>query len=118
VRHYTGLPPFPVAPLIRFWANVETGCDLTRVNAKRWISQLGSRPVLLMQGGADSTVSRQCGELLYAAAPGPKEIWFDPAAGHARFSTSMPAYEYRLAGFFDRALHPEAQKAGYATNDD
>ncbi|HLP76960.1 MAG TPA: alpha/beta hydrolase, partial [Candidatus Paceibacterota bacterium] len=105
VRHYTGLPAFPFAPLIRFWANVESGCDLSRINAKVWIQELGSRPVFLMQGGADTTVSRQSGELLYAAAQGPKELWFDPAAGHAKFSTNMPAYELRVTAFFDRALH-------------
>jgi uncharacterized protein len=110
VRHYTGLPPFPFASLIRFWAGVETGCDVSLINAKVWISQLGSRPVLLMQGGADTTVSRQSGDLLYAAARGPKELWFDAGAGHARFSTNMPAYELRISRFFDRALRPETQE--------
>lgn len=104
VRHYTGLPPFPFAPLIRFWAGVETGCDLSQVNARVWIKQLSPRPVFLMKGGADTVVSRQSGDLLYAAAGDPKEIWYDPAAGHAKFATNTPAYEQRVAAFFDRAL--------------
>jgi fermentation-respiration switch protein FrsA (DUF1100 family) len=89
---------------------VETGCDLSKVNAKVWIKQLGPRAILLMQGGADTTISRQSGELLYAAAQGPKDLWFDPSTGHAKFSTNMPAYEQRLSALFDRALRsgPEA----------
>jgi uncharacterized protein len=104
VTHYTGLPAFPFAPLIRFWAGVETGCDLSQVNAKVWIKQISPRPVFLMQGGADTTVPGASGQLLYAAAGEPKELWFDPATTHARFATNMPAYERRVTDFFDRAL--------------
>jgi len=104
VTHFTGLSAFPFAPLIRFWARVETGCDLSQVNAKIWIKQISPRPVFLMQGGADDKISRASGELLNAAANGPKEFWFDPSIGHANFSTNMPAYEQRLTAFFDRTL--------------
>lgn len=104
LKHYTGLPAFPFAPMVSFWAKVETGCDLSQVNAKVWIHQLSPRPVFLMQGGADTTVSRSSGELLYAAAGEPKELWYDPAAGHAKFATNKPAYEQRLTAFFDKYL--------------
>lgn len=104
VTHYTGLPSFPFAPLIFFWAEVESGCRLSQINAKAWVHQLSPRPVFLMQGGADTTVPRQCGQLLYAAAAEPKELWYDPLAGHARFATNMPAYEQRLVAFFDKYL--------------
>lgn len=104
VKHYTGLPAFPFAPMVSFWAKAETGCNLSQINAKVWIHQLSPRPVFLMQGGADTTVSRSSGELLYAAAGEPKELWYDPAAGHAKFATNKPAYEQRLTAFFDKYL--------------
>ena len=104
VTHFTGLPAFPFAPLMLFWAKLETGCDLSQVNAKVWIRQLSPRPILLMQGGADTTVSGQSGARLFAAAGEPKELWYEPSVGHAQFATLMPAYEQRLVAFFDRAL--------------
>jgi len=110
VTHYTGLPKFPFAPLIFFWAKMETGCDLSQVNAKVWIRQLSPRPILLMQGGADTTVSRQSGERLFAAAAEPKELWYEPSIGHAQFATNMPAYEQRLVPFYDRALAGRLRK--------
>ena len=104
VTHYTGLPAFPFAPMIFFWAEVESKCRLSQIDAKVWIKRLSPRPVLLMRGGADTTVATQSGELLFAAAGEPKELWCDPAAGHATFATNMPAYEQRLVAFFDRHL--------------
>ena len=109
VTHFTGLPAFPFAPLMLFWAKVETGCDLSQVNAKIWIKQISPRPVFLMQGGADTTVSRRSGELLFAAAGEPKEFWYDPAAGHTSFATNS-TYERRLRTFFDRTLKPAQSK--------
>lgn len=111
VKHFTGLPAFPFAPLIFFCAEVESGCHLCQIEARTWIKSVSPRPVLMMQGGADETVSQRCGELLYAAAAEPKERWYDPAAGHASFSTNMPAYAQRVVGFFDKHLLPIKKSA-------
>jgi len=111
VKRYTGLPAFPFAPLIFFWAEVESKCRLSQIEAKVWIKKISPRPVLMMQGGADQTISHQSGELLYEAAAEPKERWYDPAAGHATFCTNTPVYAQRVVGFFDKHLLPIGQPA-------
>lgn len=104
VRRYAGLPAFPFAPLMLFWARCETGCDFSAVSAKTWIREISPRPVLLLQGGSDPLVSRECAEQLYAAAREPRERWYEPAVGHAKFAMNQPAYNQRVTAFFDRVF--------------
>jgi fermentation-respiration switch protein FrsA (DUF1100 family) len=95
----------PFANLIEFWAQEEGGFSASDIDAKVWIKQLSPRPVFLMQGGADQVISPDSGQRLYAAAGEPKELWFDPALGHARFFDERRAeYERRVMGFFDHYL--------------
>ena len=103
VRFFTGLPPFPFAPLIKFWAEREAGFRASEVDAKRWIGKISPRPVLLMQGGADVVISRESGRRLFEAAGQPKELWYEPDVGHAGFDRAKPdEYERRVVAFFDR----------------
>ncbi len=105
IEYFTDLPAFPFAPAIVFWAEQEVGFDSSEVNAKTWISELSPRPVLLLQGGADTAISPESGQLLYDAAGEPKELWFEPELGHAAFDTELPEqYEDRVVGFFNRYL--------------
>lgn len=105
VRFFTGMPPFPFAPLITFWAEREAGISVADVDGKTWIRQISPRPVLIMQGGADVVISTYSGQRLYDAAGEPKELWFDPDVGHSRFDTARPdEYERRVAAFFDKYL--------------
>ena len=105
VRFFTGLPPYPFAPMIAFWAEQMAGIELQDVDARPWIAQLSPRPVFLLQGGADVVVSTEGGQRLYEAAQEPKELWFDPKVGHAAFDgVRAGEYERRVGGFFDRYL--------------
>ncbi|HUF48960.1 MAG TPA: alpha/beta hydrolase [Vicinamibacterales bacterium] len=105
VPHQTGLPAFPFAPLIVFWAERLAGFDASTVDAKQWITRLAPRPVLLLQGGRDEFIRPDSGQLLYDAAGEPKQLWFDPEVGHARFVHDRPEeFEERVVGFFDRYL--------------
>jgi fermentation-respiration switch protein FrsA (DUF1100 family) len=105
VRFFTGMPPFPFAPMITFWAEREAGISVDDVDAKRWIGAISPRPVLLMQGGADVVITTSSGQRLYDAAGEPRELWFDPGVGHSRFDTARPEeYERRVGGFFDTHL--------------
>lgn len=105
VKYFTGLPPFPFAPLITFWAEREAGFRSEDIDATKWIDRLSPRPVLLMQGGKDVVISVTSGQRLYDAARDPRELWFDPDVTHARFDTERPAeYERRVAAIFDRYL--------------
>jgi pimeloyl-ACP methyl ester carboxylesterase len=105
VRFFTGLPPFPFAPMIEFWTERFTGVEASEIDAKRWIARISPRPVFLLQGGADVVISPESGTRLYEAAGQPKELWFDPALGHAQFLGSHPAeFERRVVSFYHRYL--------------
>lgn len=105
IRFFTGLPPFPFAPMIVFWAEREAGFSADIVDAKRWIAELSPRPILLMQGGNDSVISPDSGQRLFDAAGEPKELWFDPAVRHAAFDTARTTeYRRRVIAFLDRYL--------------
>ena len=105
VRYFTGLPPFPFAPLITFWAEREGGFRTDDVDAKRWVGRVSPRPVLLMQGGEDIVISRDSGHKLYEAAGEPRSLWFDSQLGHTKFDTARPEeYERRVVGLFDHYL--------------
>jgi esterase/lipase len=105
IRFFTGMPPFPFAPLIVFWAERTTGIRVADVDATRSIAMISPRPVLLMQGGADEVISTASGQRLYDAADEPKMLWFDAQVGHTRFDTARPAdYERRVLSLFEAAL--------------
>lgn len=105
VRFYTGLPPFPFVPLILGWGEREGGFKAADIDATRWVGQISPRPIMLLQGGADSVISPDSGQRLYAAAGEPKELWFESDLGHARFDYARPReYESRVIAFFDRYL--------------
>jgi uncharacterized protein len=114
VKFFTGLPPFPFAPLILFWAGHEGGYDPAGIDAKKWIARISPRPVFLMQGGADTVVSPESGEKLYEAAGQPKTLWFDPKLGHTQFFDKHPReFERRVVGFFDEYLRHTLPAAGH-----
>lgn len=105
VKYFTGLPSFPFAPMILFWAEQELGLNSSKINTMDWIRKISPRPVFLLQGGADVVISANSGELLYSAAGEPKELWYEPELGHAEFDKVLPEkFEQRVVGFFDHYL--------------
>ncbi|NTU77977.1 MAG: alpha/beta hydrolase [Chloroflexales bacterium] len=105
VKFWTGLPPFPFAPLVLGWAEREGGFEANEIDATQWIGRISPRPVFLMQGGADQVISPDSGQKLYDAAGEPKELWFEPELGHTDFDHARAReYESRVTAFFDRSL--------------
>jgi fermentation-respiration switch protein FrsA (DUF1100 family) len=103
VRFFTGLPPFPFASLITYFAEREAKFSASDIDAKKWIAKISPRPILLMAGGGDVVISKTSGQLLYDAARDPKELWSEPKVGHAAFDTALPEeYERRVIAFFDK----------------
>lgn len=105
VKFFTGLPPFPFAPMIVFWTEREAGFRASEIDAKQWIRQIAPRPIFLLQGGADVVVSRESGQRLFEAAGEPKELWYDADVGHAQFLDQRPEeFERRVVAFYDKNL--------------
>ena len=106
VRHYAGMPSFPFVPMILFWAERETGVDISEVDTTVWIRDVNPRPVSILQGGADDHISIDSGQDLYEAAGEPKEYWYEPGAAHHGFDLEpfLPEFERRVVAFFDLYL--------------
>ncbi len=105
VEQLTGLPPFPFAPLVVFFAQWEAGMDVTQVRPVDEVASISPRPLLLVHGEQDETIPVANGYQLYAAAQEPKELYIIPDAGHCCFpEVGAAPYRLRLLDFFRRAL--------------
>jgi uncharacterized protein len=78
----TGLPSFPFAPLIEFFAKRETGVDLKTINSVAELQKLGNTPVMVIHGTKDDWIPYAHGQKLYAAAIGPKVFYPVEGAPH------------------------------------
>lgn len=72
----------------------------------RPLDSIGSvrKPLLFIVGSEDDVVPRRMSERVFEAAPGPKELWIVPGAGHGGYAKARPEYGQKLCGFFDEAL--------------
>lgn len=105
VRYFTDLPAFPFASLIRFWAEQEIGGDIDDIDAKKWIGNISPRPILILHSVSDVAISPESGELLFAAAAEPKELWQVDGVDHAAFDTQLAEeFESKVVCFFDQFL--------------
>jgi dienelactone hydrolase len=105
VEHFTGLPAFPFAPMIIFWAEREAGFDSSEIDTTQYIARLSPRPVYIMMGGNDDTISNDSGQWLKDAAGDPKYYWCEPTAGHHGLPEIAPCkYDQCVVAFYDRYL--------------
>jgi fermentation-respiration switch protein FrsA (DUF1100 family) len=101
----TGLPSFPFVPLQIALGELQTGLDLADLEPLKDVADISPRPILILAGGRDPIAGPDAGVRLYAAAGEPKELWFEPQAGHLSFLPEFPEdYERRVTAFFDGAL--------------
>jgi uncharacterized protein len=98
--------PFPVLrPLIRFFAERESGIKLEQVSPLEDISRISPRPVFLIQGMSDGAVPSDSAQQLYDAAGEPRQLWTEPGVPHLSMFTYHEAdYIERVIGFFDKYL--------------
>ena len=62
-------------------------------------------PVLILSGSEDRLTTASETRALYAAAPGPKELWLGSGAGHVDLASAAGAdYEARIQAFVERHL--------------
>lgn len=98
--------PFPVIrPLIRFFAEWESGIKLEQVSPLDDISRISPRPVFLIQSMDDGMVPLDSAQRLYDAAGEPRQLWTEPGVPHLSMFTYYEAeYTERVIGFFDQYL--------------
>ncbi len=100
-EHFIDLPSFPFAPLTVFIVEQRVNADADAIRPIDAIATIGQRPVFIIQDQADTEMPVRAGERLYAAAPGPKELWLVPDAGHADARKLFPdEYANRVLAFY------------------
>ncbi len=98
--------PFPVIkPLIKFFAEQQTGLSLNTVNTVDEIGKITPRPVLIVQSTNDQMIPLDSALRLYENAHQPKELWIVDKAPHVGIYTMYPKeYEDRVISFFMQYL--------------
>ncbi len=92
-------------PLVRFFAERETGISINDVRPEDVIGHVSPRPVFIIQGLADEMVPPESGRRLYSAAGEPRSLWSEPGVRHMETMYMFPTeYEQRVISFFDQAL--------------
>lgn len=106
VKRFTGLPAYPFAPLINFFAQHQLQFNSAAVAPLHCIGDISPRAIFLMMGGQDQVVPYEGIFALEKAAGQPVELWFDEQLDHVEFYHRHPQeFEQRVARFFDRTLH-------------
>ena len=109
VKRFTGLPPYPFAPLINFFAQRQLQFNSAAVAPLHCIGAISPRAILLMMGGQDQVVPCEGIFALKNAAGEPVELWFDEQLDHVEFYQQHPQeFEQRVTTFFDHYLHPSS----------
>ena len=104
-KQMTGLPPFPLAPLVIFFGEREAGIKMLEVSPVAEIAAISPRPILLVHGGRDDIIPVANLYALFAAAKAPKELYVVAQAAHGGFPQAEPdAYFQRLGEFLDQSL--------------
>jgi len=98
--------PYPLLnPLIRFFAERETGLSFDLVRPVDDIEQISPRPVFIIQGMADKMVPLDSAQRLYDAAGEPRQLWTEPDAPHLNmYPYYRTRYTKRVIKFFDTYL--------------
>jgi dipeptidyl aminopeptidase/acylaminoacyl peptidase len=92
-------------PLALKILELRTGADLSQVRPAAVIARISPRPILLIQGLADTDVKPSSGVVNYNDARTPKQLWLVPGEGHeATVQPGGAGTSPRVAAFFTRAL--------------
>jgi dienelactone hydrolase len=105
IRHYTHLPSFPVAPLVKWIVERRLGGSLDGVHALAAAGALSPRPVFLIADERDAVIGAEETQRVFEAAGEPKRYWFVSGADHACGWQAAPEeYERRVVAFLRDAL--------------
>lgn len=107
VRNLTGLDPVFFSPLVLFYAQLQTGVNISAVRPVDLIGRISPRPVLLIHGAKDDLLPVRNSYQLYEAAREPKELVIYPGVGHGGFIFQEPKlYPKKIGAFLEKYLLP------------
>jgi uncharacterized protein len=85
-----GVPSFPSAELLVFWAGVQIGCNGFAHRPVDYAKSVAC-PALFLHGANDPRARIEDGRRVFAAIPGPKEFKEFPSVGHESIESRFPA---------------------------
>lgn len=104
IRQLTGLPNILI-PLVGYLIKQKLATPLETLSPLAVIDRLSPRPILIMAGGADKYVHPESGQVLFAAAKMPKQLWFEPTLGHSELQSRQPKqFQEKLLSFLNDYL--------------
>ena len=105
VRELAHMPPFPFAPLIKFWGEQQSGLDIDAVRPIDAAAKIAPRPLLIIHGSDDRLVPIDNAKRMYEAAGEPKELVILEGIGHRNFVEPGGArYATAITDFFTKYL--------------
>ena len=105
VRRLVGLPPFPFAPLVVFFAERELGQNMNAVRPVDDVGKIAPRALLLIHGSDDRLIDASNSQRLFAAAGEPKELWVVPGGHHSDLMDVAPdEFQTRIVDFLTQHL--------------
>jgi len=98
--------PYPLLnPLVRFFAERETGLRLDQVRPIDEIGLISPRPVFLIQGMGDTMVPVNSADRLYNATGEPRQLWTEEDVPHMNmYAFYRTRYTKRVIKFFNMNL--------------
>lgn len=113
VRRIIRVPGDPILALADWILGRRVGYRFRDVEPIREVARLAPRPLLLIHGGADTTVPARDSEALYAAAGEPKALWIEPGVEHCGvYFQDRRRYWQRISAFFAQAFAADPVPAG------
>jgi len=105
VRQLTGLPPFPFAPLVIFFGELETGLDIHQLRPIDDLAQISPRAIMFIHGKNDPVVVVSNSQNLFNAAQEPKALYIVDDASHGGLMEADPEeFERQIVRFLDTHL--------------
>jgi fermentation-respiration switch protein FrsA (DUF1100 family) len=92
-------------PIVRFFAEQESGLNVSSLRPVDQIGRISPRPVFIIQGASDDFIPADSIYRLYSAAGEPRILWLGPGVEHTEMHSAFPEeYEQRIKDFFDTSL--------------
>jgi dipeptidyl aminopeptidase/acylaminoacyl peptidase len=101
---HTGLPSWPLAPILVKAAERELGLSVEQINSKEALATMKPRPVMIIHGEEDQLFPVSHAYEMYEAAQEPKELWIIKGLTHDYPIKQRNEYQKRVLAFFEKAF--------------